>query len=268
MQIYDADLQDLLRSQHRDPLLRHLTRTILALARRYGAAPARARVIDVGCGVGRTSLALARAGYTVVGVDPSARAVEVARQTAAADAAGEGDAPADVDASNADLAGRATFEVGDAMADPPEAWREAFDLAVCSEVIEHVDHPQRVVAYCRAVLKPGGLLILTTPHDRRNWTIMDDYAGHVTRFTVAEIAALLADFEVLDLATEGFPFQRLAMRAYDRVLARRGGQHAFDDFGSSVPYLAYTAVMPYLLTIDHRLRALRRGTTVVAVARR
>jgi len=254
MQIYEAETADLLRSQYRDPLLRHLTRTILNLARRYAPDPARVRVIDIGCGVGRSSLALAKAGYPVTGVDPSERAIEVARAEAADESGG---APAET-----------SFHVGDATAEPPESWRGVYDLAVCSEVIEHVEQPERVIAYARAVLKPGGILILTTPHDRAQWTIMDDYAGHVTRFVPAEIEALLGDFDVLELGTEGFPFQRLVMRAYDRMLARRGGQHSFDSFGNSPTYHMYTAVMPYLLNVDHRLRGLKRGTTLVAVAQR
>ena len=43
------------------------------------------RVLDVGCGPGRHSLALARRGVEVVGVDASAEFVELARESAAAD---------------------------------------------------------------------------------------------------------------------------------------------------------------------------------------
>lgn len=261
MAIYDAPTAALLDSQHRDPLLRHLTRTIVALARRHAplpdapdavAAGRDAAAVDIGCGVGRTSLALARAGYAVHGVDPSDRAVALAAATAAAEG----------------LEGRAAFRVGDATAAPPAEWVGRFGLAVCSEVIEHVEAPERVVEYARQVLRPGGVLILTTPHDRRLWTAMDDYAGHVTRFTADELRRLLWDFDVLDLGTEGFPFQRLVMRGYDRLLRRTGRAHTFGAIDASLPYRAYTRVMPWLLRIDHVFRRLERGMTLVVVARR
>ncbi len=253
MQIYEAEREDMMRSQNRDPLLRHLTRTIVGLARQYGGPPSTTRVIDVGCGVGRTSLALATAGFAVTGVDPSERAIQMAV----------------AHATDAEMSGSVHYHVGDATVAPPEDWQAAFDLAICSEVIEHVPAPAAVLRFCRLVLRPGGILILTTPHDRRQWTVMDDYAGHVTRFTPRELDQLLEDgFERLDLATEGFPFQRLVMQAYDRMLRRQGGEHDYASFGRSTPYMLYTVLMPHVLSFDHRLRRLMRGTTLVAVARR
>lgn len=246
MEIYQADTDALLSSQHRDPLLRHLTHLVVDLAQHH-SPPAAGPAIDVGCGVGRTTAALAQAGYEVVGIDPSERAIALARESAHGEAA--------------------TFHVADATAEPPPGWQSRFRIAVCSEVIEHVPEPEAVVGYCRAVLQSGGVLLLTTPHDRAQWTVMDDYAGHVRRFSIAEVEELLASFELLALATEGFPTQRCVMKAYDAWVRRRGGGHAFDDYGDSAAYSLYTTVMPWLLRIDHRLRGLRRGTTVVAVAR-
>jgi SAM-dependent methyltransferase len=209
--------------------------------------------LDVGCGVGRTSLALALEGWTVLGIDPSARAVRLAQRSAAATPA---------------VRGRVAFEVADATQPPPSPWQAGFDLVVCSEVIEHVADPAAVVDLTWRVLKPGGILLLTTPHDPGQWTVLDEYAGHVQRFTLGALRGLLGQFELLDLATEGFPFQRAAMQLYQRARSATGSTHSHDAIGQSRLYDLYVRSMPALLAVDHQLRRLGLGTTIVAVARR
>lgn len=40
---------------------------------------------------------------------------------------------------------------------------EAFDFVLCNEVLEHVPEPSQLIANVYRVLKPGGVLLLTTP---------------------------------------------------------------------------------------------------------
>ncbi|MEE8142590.1 MAG: class I SAM-dependent methyltransferase [Planctomycetota bacterium] len=61
------------------------------------------------------------------------------------------------------------FEVGDILT--PAGLQEAhYDAVVSFEVIEHVDREagERMVANCAALLKPGGLFILSTPRARED----------------------------------------------------------------------------------------------------
>ncbi|QEA13248.1 methyltransferase domain-containing protein [Comamonas flocculans] len=46
----------------------------------------------------------------------------------------------------------ATFEAG------------AYDAIVCADVLEHLSQPERVLAACRALLKPGGQLLISVPN--------------------------------------------------------------------------------------------------------
>jgi len=40
---------------------------------------------------------------------------------------------------------------------------EAYDLVICTEVLEHVEDPRGAIEQIRRVLKPGGILLATTP---------------------------------------------------------------------------------------------------------
>jgi SAM-dependent methyltransferase len=103
------------------------------------------RVLDAGCGVGYGSAFLGEGARSVVGVDVSDEAIDYAR---------------------ARYGGRnVEFTVGDLQQlgqDDAE-----FDAVVAFEVIEHLPHPERFVAEARRVLKPDGVLVVSTPRADR-----------------------------------------------------------------------------------------------------
>lgn len=101
------------------------------------------RLLDVGCGGGLVSEPLCRLGATMVGIDGSAPTIEVARQHAA-------DMGLEIDYR------KSSVEEMVANLEP------SFDAIVALEVVEHVDDVSLFVDYCMQLLKPGGLLILST----------------------------------------------------------------------------------------------------------
>jgi SAM-dependent methyltransferase len=105
------------------------------------------RVLDAGCGTGRSSVAAARlnAGADVLGVDASAGAVAVGRDRA----------------RNAGLA-HVAFAIHDLEAPPPGAWGR-FDFVICRKVLGHAGDPARVLAHLAGCLDPRGLLLATFP---------------------------------------------------------------------------------------------------------
>jgi len=106
--------------------------------------PPGAQVLDLACGTGNLAIPLARRGASVIGVDIAPNLLEQARERAAAE--------------GLDIC----FEEGDAEQLPyPDA---TFDAVVTMFGAMFAPQPERVVAECARVLKPGGLLAMA------NWT--------------------------------------------------------------------------------------------------
>lgn len=61
-----------------------------------------------------------------------------------------------------------------------------FDWIVMSEVLEHLRNPAKVLGNCVGWLRPGGSLLVTTPHG--HWESNE----HLQEFTLERFAAMLA----------------------------------------------------------------------------
>ena len=68
---------------------------------------------------------------------------------------------------------------------------EQFDVVICMEVMEHVAQPFKVIEEIRAVLKPGGILLATTPFE--HGLHGEDY-GDYFRYTRQGWQQLLLNF--------------------------------------------------------------------------
>ncbi len=63
----------------------------------------------------------------------------------------------------------------------------AFGCILCSEVLEHVPDDTKAISELRRVLKPGGVLVVTVPFQKRFWAEDDEYVGHVRRYEPGEL---------------------------------------------------------------------------------
>ena len=141
--------------------------------------PAGARILDVGCGFGASSIYLARKhGAEATGITISRVQVEMAGKAAAAAGA------------------NATFLLMDAEA---MTFEKAFDVIWSVESISHYQDIPKFFASAAKLLKPGGMLAITDWFKKQNLTpreckkflssiedgmmvelqSMEDYAGHM-----------------------------------------------------------------------------------------
>lgn len=115
----------------------------LPVPSRQGPRP---RALDAGSGFGVYSILMAEAGYDVMGVDINEEEIRLAKEWAAARGVQD----------------RIDFRVGDLETMPGLA--EAFDLIVCSEVLEHLERPETGARNLHRMLKPGGRAIVSMPN--------------------------------------------------------------------------------------------------------
>src|SRR5207237_8067181 len=94
--------------------------------------------LEFGCGGVQFMSRRAEAGWNVGGIEPDPKAVQALRA-------------------------RKGFDVRASLADFGEG-AEAFDVVTMSHVIEHVTDPIGTLRSLRRILRPGGLLLITTPN--------------------------------------------------------------------------------------------------------
>ncbi len=102
-----------------------------------------ARVLDVGCGAGLLSEALAREGANVTAIDLAPDLIKIAKLHRL-------ESGVEVDYR---------LSAVEALAEEMPA---SFDAIACMEMLEHVPDPAAVIVACATLLKPGGRLFLST----------------------------------------------------------------------------------------------------------
>ena len=181
------------------PERRHLLSQVLA------TAAADARILDYGCGHGALVGYLSKLGFSAEGVDLAKAAITKAQTR---------------------YPGLSFQLLSDWAPD-----RDAFDICVCFEVLEHVFEPRSLLEKLYDLLKPGGHLALSTPYHgvAKNMGIalrgfdrhFDVEGPHIRFFTDRSLVRLVTacGFQVLAIQHYGrIPF----LQAGTFVWARRG----------------------------------------------
>ncbi len=102
------------------------------------------RILDVGSGRGKFLVAATKAGAKAEGVEPYDKYIEMSRERGAKEGVS------------------IRVQKGDAEHLPFD--NETFDFVNLSEVIEHVESPERSLSELKRVLKPGGFAYVSVPN--------------------------------------------------------------------------------------------------------
>jgi 2-polyprenyl-6-hydroxyphenyl methylase/3-demethylubiquinone-9 3-methyltransferase len=123
-------------------------------------------VLDIGCGGGLVCEPLARLGARVTGIDPSAENIATASSHAASQGLAIDYRPVRVE----DLVTEGA----------------SFDTVLCLEVVEHVPDVAAFVATCGRLVRPGGLMLLSTLNRTlKSWALAIVGAEYVLRWLPA-----------------------------------------------------------------------------------
>lgn len=185
------------------------------------------KVLDIGCGAGLLSSLISNQGNEVYGVDISSEALRKA-------------------ASRGIEVRQCNIEEGLPFED------ESFDMVVCSEIIEHLFAPKKLLVEIRRALRDDGFLILTTPNvtyivrricfllgkfpEEAKWatTSCTNEWEHIRFFTVSSLEKLLnetgftiMEFKGVDRFSK-LPLSRVAKGLFAQgfvIKAKKGFNH-------------------------------------------
>jgi len=170
--------------------MEHRKITFKKALKRIGALKKCGKILDVGCATGLLLDVARERGWDVYGVEISKWAVDCARNK---------------------FGLKNIFQGHLKEARLPSGY---FDVVVLNDIIEHLTDPGETLAEIRRVLKPDGIICITTPdmdsflsHLTRSrwWSIMIAHLYYFSRHTLSDMLAK-SGFEVIRISTYGRVF--------------------------------------------------------------
>ena len=255
---YEAELYDYYNAYEgasEDSVYDQLTvKSYLNVLQRVLTLVGRGEILDVGCGKGDFVRVAIRHGWRVRGIDLSEPAVRIARRFSI------------------------PVEVVDFFSDA--ICPNSYDIITMFEVLEHLPSPVEFLKRAESVIRPGGLLYITTPNfnslDRRifseNWEAI--HREHLSYFTPDTLRAMIfknTTFRVIDIETRNVSPKLFDKLNFIKRARGPGGKHPTpNDSSDNLRYLIdKSPSLRFLkLIVNRSLRITGLGNTIVATLRR
>ena len=135
----------------KNPILRILEKMRLKKIIKLARINKNDKILDMGCGEGHLISLLPDKVFSIAGIDISQTALGQAEKL---------------------LKNRKNVSLGFGNAYKTNYAEKSFDKIICSEVLEHVPEPRRVMVEIHRLLKDGGLTIISIPDEKRIQKIM------------------------------------------------------------------------------------------------
>ena len=197
-------------------------------------------VIDVGCGTGANIAALAD-NYSCVGIDTSAEATELARQSFP----------------------KVKFLTGLAPDDLGDMARQA-DVFLLMDVLEHVSDDFLMFSKLFSAAKPGSYFLITVPADEKLWSEHDESFGHFRRYDTERLKKVWEGLPATPLVSSYFNSRLLPIIQMIRAMNRRRGHsggRAGTDFWMPNPVSNYILESIFAGESNRLLKILRGKST-------
>jgi SAM-dependent methyltransferase len=147
------------------------------------------------------------------------------------------------------------------------------------DVLEHLPDERGALQALRAVLVPGGALVITVPARRSLWSEVDEVSGHLRRYEAGELEALLDSegYQVEYLTPfmmSIYPLFWLSRRLAPRIAGRKrraAPQAGLTHQGELKVVPVLNGILAFLLGLEAPMTGRRMklpfGTSLLAVAR-
>jgi SAM-dependent methyltransferase len=208
---------------------------------RYAALPAKARILEIGCGTGHNLPMLAGFGdVDAIEIDPAAR--EIASE-------------------------RLGRPVG--AAPLPELTgvpRSHYDLIAVLDVVEHIEDDVAALAAMRACLAPGGKILIAVPAHQWMWSAHDTVNHHHRRYSKGTLKSAIEKAGLKPRKLGYFNSLLFPLAAAARLAGRMSGR---DDSDDSPPPGPVNALFERIFRLERHLVGrvpMTPGVSIVTLA--